>query len=209
METLSRKERERLLRKQEIMKVAARLFAEKSFASTTLEEIAAKAEYGTGTIYNYFMNKDELLSSIIESVFESNIALIEKADKEASDLLQFFEIYVRGIFEYFINNKEEILLMARYFVTTPNEDQNKAIYNVHCRLDDLMRKRINDGIKNEEIRYMNPDYLFYYTHSMIYPYITLLIRHNKFLNEDREEHINFLLDLFFNGIKKNPNKETR
>ncbi|MDP4176115.1 MAG: TetR family transcriptional regulator, partial [Bacteroidota bacterium] len=43
---LSRKEREKLFRKQEIQLAAAKLFAEKGFNNTTLEDIAASAEFG-------------------------------------------------------------------------------------------------------------------------------------------------------------------
>lgn len=208
MEPLSRKERERLLRKQEIMKVSAGLFAEKGFASTTLEEIAARAEYGTGTIYNYFQNKDEIIKSIIESVFESNMALIEMADKKASDLLEFFEIFIHGIFNYFRENKEEIILIARYFITTPY-DANSTIEVLHQKIDDKILRRITDGVKKKEIRNTDPEKLLYFTHSFIYPYITLLIRHNRFSTDTMDEHVKFLIDIFFNGIKKNSNKETK
>lgn len=209
MENLTRREREKLLRKQEIMKVSARLFAEKGFASTTLEEIATKAEYGTGTIYNYFQNKDEIIKCIIESVFEANIALIQKAEEKAENLLDFFKVYIRSIFDYFIENKEEILLMARYFVVTPKEEHNTQLQSCHCRLDDMLYDRITRGIKDGDIREVNAEKLFYYTHSMIYPYITILIHNNKFSADTIHEHADFLIDLFFNGIKKNSNEETK
>ena len=43
--SLSRKERERIFRKKEIMDAAIRVFAEKGFNSCTLEEIAGTAVY--------------------------------------------------------------------------------------------------------------------------------------------------------------------
>lgn len=203
MEPLSRKERERLIRKQEIMKASARLFAEKGFASTTLEEIAVNAEYGTGTIYNYFENKEQIITSIIESVFEANIAFSEKADNQARDVVEFLELYIRGAFQYFFENKEEMILMARYFITTP-PDENKAIVLLRNKQESILRKRLTDGIKKKEIRNLDPEKLFFLTHSLIYPYITLLVRHNKLSSQNVDEHLSFLLDLFFNGIKKNP-----
>lgn len=209
MEPLSRKERERLQRRKEIMKVSARLFAEKGFPQTTLEEIAVNAEYGTGTIYNYFQNKEEIIKSIIQEVMDSSLAIVEKADQDASDLIHFFEIYVREMFEYFSENKDEILLIARYFVTTIREDRNSSIQECYCKYEETIKNRIVKGAKNKEIRNVNPEYLFYYTYTSIYPYLTLLIKHNKFSNENKEEHIKFLLDMLFNGIKKNSNKEIK
>ena len=90
---LTRKERERLMRRNEILKVAAKLFAEKGFNNTTLEEIAGGAEFGIGTIYNYFQNKEEIFRSIIEGVFESTLQIVVEADNNSDNFIEF----LRGI----------------------------------------------------------------------------------------------------------------
>jgi AcrR family transcriptional regulator len=65
---LSRKEREKLARQQDILRAAQLLFTSKGYHETTLEEIAHHAEFAKGTIYNYFSSKEELLFGIVDSV---------------------------------------------------------------------------------------------------------------------------------------------
>ena len=55
-----RKDREKDLRRQQIQEAAKELFLLKGFNSTTMEDIAKKAELSPATIYLYFKNKEEL-----------------------------------------------------------------------------------------------------------------------------------------------------
>jgi AcrR family transcriptional regulator len=59
-----RKEREKERRRQQIMVAAKRVFANRGFAKSTMEDIAHEAELSPGTIYLYFKNKDELYASL-------------------------------------------------------------------------------------------------------------------------------------------------
>jgi len=64
MGTKERKEREKTLRRHQIQDSAEEMFLLKGYRSTTMEDIAKKAELSTGAIYQYFKNKDELYASM-------------------------------------------------------------------------------------------------------------------------------------------------
>ena len=64
MSIKERKDREKIMRKQQIQNAAKELFMLKGFNSTTIEEIAQKAEVSPATIYLYFKNKEELYTSL-------------------------------------------------------------------------------------------------------------------------------------------------
>ena len=65
--SLSRRERERLARRLAMLDAALAVFGEKGFDGATLDEIAERAEFGKGTLYNYFPGgKDELYRSLFE-----------------------------------------------------------------------------------------------------------------------------------------------
>ena len=55
-----RQEREREFRVNTILGVANKLFDEKGYSATTLEEIADRAELGRATLYYYFQNSKHL-----------------------------------------------------------------------------------------------------------------------------------------------------
>ena len=59
-----RKQRERERRRQQIIVAAKRVFSERGFSKTTMEDIAREAELSPGTLYLYFKNKDELYASL-------------------------------------------------------------------------------------------------------------------------------------------------
>lgn len=67
VEPMSRKDRERERHRQEIVRAAERIFAQKGYQAATIEEIAREAEFAVGTLYNLFKGKEELYSRVIES----------------------------------------------------------------------------------------------------------------------------------------------
>ena len=78
---MNRKERERLFKKQEILDAAIKIFATKGFKATTLDEIAEKSEFGKGTIYNYFSNKEEIYKEIIIYISDMHKNNMYKAEQ--------------------------------------------------------------------------------------------------------------------------------
>ena len=91
-EVLSRKEKERLFKRAEIMDAAVSIFAKKGYRDTTLDEIAITSEFGKGTIYNYFKSKEEIYSAIIEEVSKSLYQIIQEADSASKTSTEFFKM---------------------------------------------------------------------------------------------------------------------
>lgn len=67
---LSRKERERIYKRQEIINAAREVFAHRGFSAATLDEIAERAEFGKGTLYSYFQSKEELFDTVLADMFD-------------------------------------------------------------------------------------------------------------------------------------------
>jgi len=65
-----RRERERGLRKLHILGAARKVLAKKGIQGVTMEEIAHAADYKPATLYLYFKNKDELITSLTVAVLE-------------------------------------------------------------------------------------------------------------------------------------------
>ncbi|OGR59361.1 MAG: transcriptional regulator [Desulfobacula sp. RIFOXYB2_FULL_45_6] len=87
-----RKQREKEKRKIEIINAARKVFSNKGFNSSTMEEIATEAELSPGTLYLYFKNKEELHTSLsieilkyladeIQKVVVEEISVEKKIDR--------------------------------------------------------------------------------------------------------------------------------
>lgn len=78
----SRNPRRELVEKQ-ILDQATRLFAEKGFASTTLQDIADATGLTRPALYHYVANKDELLSRLISESTETPAAVLREINDRA------------------------------------------------------------------------------------------------------------------------------
>lgn len=88
----NKKERVAALHRESILSAAARMFAEKGFSSTTIEDISKKSQYSRRTIYAYFKNKEEIYNHII---YRHMNILKEAMEALMSERLSFSERYFR------------------------------------------------------------------------------------------------------------------
>lgn len=59
-------QRKRQAKEREIYETAARLFAERGYHATRMEDIAAALDMQKGSLYYYFASKEELLAKLVE-----------------------------------------------------------------------------------------------------------------------------------------------
>jgi AcrR family transcriptional regulator len=74
---MGRREAQKARRQQAIFEVAIRLFREKGFAATTVDEIAAAADIAKGTFFNYFPTKEAVLLHLNELLITRLAATVE------------------------------------------------------------------------------------------------------------------------------------
>ncbi|WP_449619948.1 TetR/AcrR family transcriptional regulator [Robertmurraya sp. Marseille-Q9965] len=72
------KERKIAKKKEEILRSAAAIFAEKGYHGTTMEEVAARLLMTKGSMYYYFKNKDDLLFHCHQMIMEKSIGQMEE-----------------------------------------------------------------------------------------------------------------------------------
>ncbi|HOV43796.1 MAG TPA: TetR/AcrR family transcriptional regulator [Syntrophothermus lipocalidus] len=82
----SRKDAEKEFRKRFIAEVAYRLFADRSFETVTVEDIARAAEFGKGTLYQYFESKEEIVAYVIQRGISELCQRIEAECLQETDL---------------------------------------------------------------------------------------------------------------------------
>ena len=75
-----RARKKRALRRR-IVETAGRLFAEKGFAETRVEEIAGALDVSTATVFNYFGSKDAILLELAEEQIARFEALLHRLDE--------------------------------------------------------------------------------------------------------------------------------
>jgi AcrR family transcriptional regulator len=84
-----------------ILAAAERVFARSGFSGTRMADVAKAAGLATGTLYNYFANRDELLSSLIGRRTEEMIASVKAAAAAGGAPRELLVALVRAIFHHF------------------------------------------------------------------------------------------------------------
>jgi AcrR family transcriptional regulator len=62
---LSRREREKLLHRRQMLDAALELFSEKGYYNVSMHEIAERAEFAIGTLYKFFKNKEDMYRALV------------------------------------------------------------------------------------------------------------------------------------------------
>lgn len=135
----SRKEREYLRHRQEILKVALKLFSEKGFHNVSMHEIAEKSEFAVGTLYKFFSNKEDLYRALMleaSNVFHSSLmAALSTSGSE----LEKIRACVEAKIKVFMDNLDYVRL---YMAETQG-----VSFNVKTSLDPEIMDRYEKFLK--------------------------------------------------------------
>lgn len=81
---VSRREANKIRCREQILKAARRLFKEKGYDNTMIEDIADKANVSKATLYNYFPNKESLLVGTMDDQIEATRRYINNSGMNIS-----------------------------------------------------------------------------------------------------------------------------
>lgn len=130
---MTRKEREFLRHRQEILEAALELFSEKGFHNVSMNEIAQRAEFAVGTMYKFFENKEDLYKALVMEQADRFHCALTAAIEGPGDEIEKIRNYTRAKGEVFSANVSVIRL---YFAETRG-----VSFNVMAGLDSEIRKR--------------------------------------------------------------------
>jgi len=192
--------------KKRILRAAAEVFSEKSYHTATVTEITERAGVAKGTLYWYFPGKAELFTGMMEDVFFSLFARVEKI-KEHPDLpageriRKVIEEYLR-IFrnplwgKAFSSNLYELAMEFRHKL----EKWGKYFYRLNR---EVIKKGVTEGLIRDDLD----------DEKMAFGFIGIILEFGKLHNLGEikyslEEETDFLYRFLFEGmVKKSPQKD--
>jgi AcrR family transcriptional regulator len=216
--SLSRRERERQMRRQAMLDAAQAVFAEKGYADATLDEIAERAEFGKGTLYNYFEGgKEDILFAVFDDVIGEMEELIHTVFQEELDddqsLRDAFHTFAERYFGMIQDQQSLFLILVREahrMALSDDVDRAEFFQKQQQRLVDALTPVLEEAVENGEIHPLPPpsvaNLLLANVRGMG-THCTLEKRHcafeeQAFLN-DAEQAADFLTTLLFDGLETN------
>jgi AcrR family transcriptional regulator len=158
-EKISRKEREYLAHREEILSAAEKVFAAKGFFPTTMSDIAREAEFGTGTLYKYFKSKEDLYFTLIDEKVEEINHLVKAELSQKTLAVERIKKVLGLQFEFFEQNRDflRIYISERNrFEWTVKDDLGKGIHEKMVTYIDILAGVMRQGVKEGEFKSMNP-----------------------------------------------------
>ena len=101
-----------------MLDAALAVFAEKGYEGATLDEVAERAEFGKGTLYNYFPGgKESILFALLDEVYDGLVAIIEAYFTEEAEQQRptrdLFRDFIAALLTYFSERHAVFMIMVK------------------------------------------------------------------------------------------------
>ncbi len=144
-------------KKDRIIEAAARVFAQKGFARSSVADIAVKAEIGKGTLYAYFDSKEDLFFAVFEwYIMQTGAAAKVSASHLGGSAAQRLEALSDSIMGMWDEIKDVFTLTIEFWAASSSSQIRDRFKEAFRRLYDEFRglvvALIRDGIDRGEFR---------------------------------------------------------
>ena len=151
---MSLREKKKIETKNKIFEVSGRLFKEKGFENTTIDEITKEAEIGKGTFFNYFPTKEALLLYFAEKKDELTYSLIESETAKSIHTKDKIKNLLVFLAESYERDKELTKLMIFEYIKYKRGTGLKfgEDHSRRNRLSRILHDFLGNGVKKGEVR---------------------------------------------------------
>ncbi len=138
-------------RRQEVMNVAARIFSEKGYEATSIQEIAEEVGILKGSLYYYIDTKEDLLFGVIKEAYDSALGVIKELEQREGSALELIEALVCRHAEVFAATRLQSSVFFREFRAL-SEERQKTIREAAVVYNRFVVAQIRRGQQSGEIK---------------------------------------------------------
>ncbi|MBI5251199.1 MAG: TetR/AcrR family transcriptional regulator [Desulfomonile tiedjei] len=159
---LARRERQELMQRQEILAAAAEIFSENGIHNVSMHDIAKRAEFGIGTVYKFFANKDELFTALMFDTIQGFHTMVMEVLEQDKDPVEILNEYVSVAWRH---HRKDFKLIRLFFPETdgPGFNPKAQSHKNICALFDQFIEKLSSvferGIKEQIFREFDPYFM--------------------------------------------------
>lgn len=184
---------------RQIVDVAGRLFSEKGYAATSMQEIADTVGMLKGSLYHYIGNKEDLL---FHSILEVHTRMLERFDEYRTTpgtsldrIRAFIEGHVELALEMFVEGPGPVFYTS---FDALSEERQAIVLDLRRRFDDFLRELIDEG-KDEGVIRKDVDPALSAL-AILTTLNSMYIWYDPSRSEDRETIAQQFADLYIRGL---------
>jgi AcrR family transcriptional regulator len=158
----SRREEARALFRNAILEAAEEIFAERSFHAARIQDIAARARVGVGTVYNHFEQKEDVFRALIDERTEAMLATLAPSPADPHSFEEALLARVTRFLEY-VEQHRGLFQIVMSFGVSPNvadesakELCGKSVKRIE-RMRAAWREIVREGIAAGVLEGQDPD----------------------------------------------------
>ena len=192
-----RRAREKEELREKILEAATALFAEEGYESVSLRRIAEKIEYAPSTIYLYFKDKEELITSICRQNFQFLTQALERINMLGLPPLEMMRESLKAYIQFGLDHRDHyIVTLCLPEPDLPDRDRESHLGVMEAGLEAF--RHLSEGLylcmQQGVIRQANVEVTAQTTWMMIHGITSLLITKCSFPFLDRNVLIETYLD---------------
>jgi AcrR family transcriptional regulator len=100
-------------RREQLLDISRRLFAERGFEGTSIEEIAARADVSKPVVYEHFGGKEGLYAVVVDREVERFIAMATRLLAGEDNTTEKFEVAAVELLRYIEDNSDGFRILVR------------------------------------------------------------------------------------------------
>ena len=180
-----------------IINAGIKVFLEKGISNATVRDIIRKTSLASGTFYNYFKSKEEvLIAALDESAIEIGQQLRSQR-KNAKNLEEFIYSQINPFFEFARDHSELFMIMS----SNLNDVKAFSVETPMMTLEiESLKEDIIIGINNGILPDVDPDYFCSVIQSVAEGIAFTFVK-GKMSNEDINNAVKFCTNFIVNGIR--------
>jgi AcrR family transcriptional regulator len=132
-------------KRQAILDAAAELFASRAFHEVRLEDVAAAAHIGKGTVYIYFQNKQALFLELLRDGFRRLLERI-RPQLDCGCAWETLTLIVREIVRWATQHPEQFELMRTFTPSGPDKKLRESRRELAAMIEQTIRRGVKDGL---------------------------------------------------------------
>lgn len=199
---VSRKEREKRFRRQEILVAAKAVFAKKGYDGAVLEEIAERAEFSKATLYTYFKDKQDLFYAVLEDGLDRLFDRTKDIVRQDLPSLSRLRLMIRSAIEYLEEDRDffRVLTPERAGLTDSRHPElRKRVLPKLVAFIELAAVVVRQGIDEGKIKNVDPREVANLLFGMIHSAVVWWLLEGA--REPLAEKSEIILDVLLDGIQ--------
>jgi len=180
--------------RERLLESGKRLFSQKGYYATSVEDIVESAGFSKGTFYFYFKSKEELFKSLVEEMHLNIVKRLENfLERELpleDALIEHAEVFLEDI-----HQNRHIAQIFLFQLLGTNEEFRELYYTKVAHWRELLAKMVDKAIQRGEITYKNAENIV----NLYAGFLRMLVL--EYVFREREPDLESVKSLAQEGVK--------